>query len=170
MTTDGGGWTVFQRRQDGSVDFYRKWTEYEEGFGDLNGEFWLGLEKIHRLTHHSKTHSLRVEITTSSNVVRFAKYSLFRIKDGTTANQYMLEVGAYTGTAGDWLGYHSGSKFSTLDRKNESYRTSCAVGAKGAWWYKACYRSSLNSDYKSNFLKWGLGTVVKATEMKAREN
>ena len=50
MVTDGGGWTVFQRRIDGSVDFYRNWIDYEEGFGDLVGEFWLGLTKIYRLT------------------------------------------------------------------------------------------------------------------------
>ena len=50
MDTDGGGWTVFQRRQDGSVGFRNTWQSYSSGFGSLNGEFWLGNEKIHRLT------------------------------------------------------------------------------------------------------------------------
>ena len=58
MDTDGGGWTVFQRRQDGSVDFYRGWDDYVRGFGNLTGEFWLGLEKIHRLTQVSPNYEL----------------------------------------------------------------------------------------------------------------
>ena len=59
METDGGGWTVFQCRMDGSVDFYRNWTDCQQGFGNLSGEFWLGLDKIHRLI--SNATQLRVE-------------------------------------------------------------------------------------------------------------
>ena len=60
METDSGGWTVFQRRKDGSLDLNRNWVDYEEGFGDLTGEFWLGLSKVHRLTRDG-TNSLQVD-------------------------------------------------------------------------------------------------------------
>ena len=48
--TADGGWTVIQRRKDGSVDFNRPWSDYEKGFGDLNEEFWYGLKNINCLT------------------------------------------------------------------------------------------------------------------------
>ena len=63
METDGGGWTVLLKRQDGSVDFYRNWTDYKNGFGNLEGEHWLGLENMYLLTNLSGvTAQLRVDL------------------------------------------------------------------------------------------------------------
>ena len=58
METDKGGWIVLQRRQDGSVDFYRNWTEYQSGFGDLSPEFWLGNDILRNLTESGQWQSM----------------------------------------------------------------------------------------------------------------
>ena len=50
MSVDGGGWVVLQRRFDGSVDFNQNWAVCEHTFGNMTGEYWLGLIKMHRLT------------------------------------------------------------------------------------------------------------------------
>ena len=94
MTTDGGGWTVFQRRTDGSVDFYRGWYEYKNGFGYVTGEFWLGLDKIHRLTK-SGQNVLRVDLKDFENKTRFANYATFAVANKT--EKYRLTVGGYSG-------------------------------------------------------------------------
>ncbi|RLV62300.1 hypothetical protein DV515_00019457, partial [Chloebia gouldiae] len=77
MDTEGGGWTVIQRRQDGSVDFNRTWNEYKEGFGDLNGEFWLGNDNIHRMTSQGE-YSLRIDLEDWNNKHKHAFYQVFR--------------------------------------------------------------------------------------------
>ena len=144
MRTDGGGWTVFQRRQDGSVDFYRGWNDYKAGFGQLTAEFWLGNDKIHRLTV-SRPSSLRVELEDWNGVKAYAKYGKFKISDEQA--QYRLEVGSYSGTAGDSLGYHNNMAFSTKDRDNNWDNRNCAVQRRGAWWFNNCYHSNLNGQY-----------------------
>ena len=148
MQTDGGGWTVFQRRQDGSVDFYRGWNDYKAGFGQLTAEFWLGNDKIHRLTA-SRPSSLRVELEDWSGVKAYAKYGKFKIGDEQA--QYRLEVGSYSGTAGDSLTYHNNMAFSTKDRDNDRRSSgNCAVQWTGAWWYNYCQYSNLNGQYLGN--------------------
>ena len=176
METDGGGWAVFQRRQDGSVDFYRYWTDYQNGFGNLTGEFWLGLSKIHRLTKEG-SNTLRVDLEDFDNNTVYAKFSTFNIGDNST--EYILTVGGYSGTAGDSMYLHDGMRFSTRDDDNDLGPTySCAIGHTGAWWYRGCYVSNLNGryfqtavnnddgitwyEYKQNFV------VLKFTEMKTR--
>ena len=144
MRTDGGGWTVFQRRQDGSVDFYRGWNDYKAGFGQLTAEFWLGNDKIHRLTA-SRPSSLRVELEDWNGVKVYAKYGKFNIGDEQA--QYRLEVGSYSGTAGDSLAYHNNMVFTTKDRGNDRYSGNCAVEWTGACWFKDCYYFNLNGQY-----------------------
>ncbi len=94
MTTSGGGWIVFQRRLDGSVDFYRGWQDSETGFGELDGEFWLGLEKIHRLTRFQRNR-LRIDLGDTSGSTRYAEYSYFGVT--SERSKYQLSVGSYSG-------------------------------------------------------------------------
>ncbi|CAG2189710.1 Ryncolin-2,Ficolin-1-A,Fibrinogen C domain-containing protein 1-A,Fibrinogen C domain-containing protein 1,Fibrinogen C domain-containing protein 1-B,Ryncolin-1,Tenascin-X,Ficolin-2,Ficolin-1,Fibrinogen-like protein A,Ficolin-1-B,Ryncolin-3,Angiopoietin-related protein 7,Ryncolin-4 [Mytilus edulis] len=99
MTTDGGGWLVFQRRIDGTIDFFKEWVSYENGFGDINSEFWLGNKKLHVLTQEHT--ELRVDVMAWDNEKRYAKYSTFRL--GDASSKYTLYVDGYSGDAGDGL-------------------------------------------------------------------
>ena len=94
QNTEGGGWTVFQKRLDGSVDFYRNWTDYKQGFGNLSGEFWLGLDKIYRLTSQTNN-TLRVELEDIDGNTAYAEYDTFAVAD--EAENYRLSVAGYTG-------------------------------------------------------------------------
>ncbi|XP_059164694.1 ficolin-1-like [Physella acuta] len=143
---DGGGWTIFQRRVSGTVDFYRNWAEYKNGFGNfISGNFYLGNENMYLIT--SKTqHELRVDLTLDG-VNYFAKYSNFSIT--SEADGYRLQVSGYSGTAGDGLVYHNLMKFTTYDQDNDIDTRNCAYAFHGAWWYKYCYESNLNGDWNS---------------------
>ena len=94
QTTARGGWTVFQKRLDGSVDFFRTWTDYKQGFGNLNGEFWLGLDKIHSLTSENNS-VLRVDLEDFNGTRVFAEYDMFAVQ--SEDDKYRLILGAYSG-------------------------------------------------------------------------
>ncbi|PIK61744.1 putative fibrinogen-like protein 1 [Apostichopus japonicus] len=81
---NGGGWTVLQRRTDGSTSFYQNWTAYKEGFGDSKN-LWLGNEKLHYLTNQ-RNYKLRFDITTSSGSAKYAEYAEFQIE--SESNNY----------------------------------------------------------------------------------
>ncbi|KAM4539225.1 uncharacterized protein tnxbb isoform 1-T1 [Odontesthes bonariensis] len=170
METDGGGWMVFQRRKDGSVDFFRGWREYIKGFGDLNGEFWLGLENLHNLTTMTKM-TLRVDLRDEGESV-FAKYSTFEV----AKRNYKLTVGGYSGNAGDSLSYHNNRVFSTKDRDPAPFITRCAMSYRAGWWYKNCHEANLNGlygiDVKHQGVIWtswkGKEHSIQFTEMKMR--
>ncbi|XP_068703941.1 ficolin-2-like [Montipora foliosa] len=145
MNTDGGGWTVIQRRLDGSTNFFRDWDTYKNGFGELAREFWLGNDKISRLTQAMHA-DLLVKLSDWEGATAYAKYGVFRVADETF--KYELEVGSYSGNAGDSLLYHNASYFNNMDRDNDNRREgNCAVKSVGAWWYNSCHDSNLNGQY-----------------------
>jgi len=148
MTTSGGGWTVIQRRDGNATDFYRNWQEYKLGFGELDGNFWLGLERIHRITQ-IENHELLITMTDHDDATFVAKYNLFKV--GSSATDYQLDLGSYIradSDAGDSLSIHDNQKFTTLDNDNDqSASLNCAVTYHGAWWYENCHESNLNGRY-----------------------
>ncbi|KNC22445.1 hypothetical protein FF38_06950 [Lucilia cuprina] len=144
--TNGGGWTLIQRRQDGSVDFYRDWAEYQKGFGQIDGEFFIGLDKLYALTNYNGPQELLI-VLEDKNEIRHAKYSNFVI--GNEHQMYALQhLGVFSGDAGNSLTPHIGMKFTTRDQDNDIHGTlNCAQEFLGAWWYQKCHSSNLNGKY-----------------------
>uniref|UniRef100_A0A3B3VKH1 Fibrinogen C-terminal domain-containing protein n=1 Tax=Poecilia latipinna TaxID=48699 RepID=A0A3B3VKH1_9TELE len=172
METDGGGWTVFQRRMNGKTDFYRTWSEYKAGFGNLSEEFWLGNELLHNLTSIGPV-SLRVDLE-SGNDTAYARYANFSV--ASEGRNYTLTVSGYTGTAGDSMKYHNGRPFSTRDKEPDPLGIHCAKAYVGGWWYKNCYKVNLNGLYGMNsnnqgivWIDWkGKDVSIPFSEMKFR--
>ncbi|CAC5408521.1 Fibrinogen-like protein 1,Fibrinogen-like protein A,Tenascin,Ryncolin-2,Ryncolin-4,Tenascin-X,Fibrinogen alpha chain,Ryncolin-1,Ficolin-1,Fibrinogen C domain-containing protein 1 [Mytilus coruscus] len=146
-----GGWTVIQRRIDGRVNFNRNWVEYENGFGDLQNEFWLGNKYINILTSKG-SFILRVELVQSNGMTYYAEYSTFVVSDASF--NYALTVYGYSGNAGNYMSHNNGRYFSTYDRDNDNYGSvNCAASFNG-WWHGTCSNSFLNDDF-SDGLQWG---------------
>uniref|UniRef100_H3DK49 Angiopoietin 1 n=1 Tax=Tetraodon nigroviridis TaxID=99883 RepID=H3DK49_TETNG len=179
MESAGGGWTVIQRREDGSVDFQRTWKEYKTGFGTVTAEHWLGNEYVYQLTSQ-RQYALRVELTDWEGHQAFSLYDRFQI--GSEKQNYRLFLKSHSGTAGrqSSLVIH-GADFSTKDIDNDNCMCKCALMLTGAgWWFDACGPSNLNGMYftqgqhigKLNGIKWhyfkGPSYSLRATAMMIR--
>ncbi|XP_041642182.1 fibrinogen gamma chain [Cheilinus undulatus] len=161
----GRGFTVIQRRRDGSVDFNRDWIQYKNGFGYLSPddttEFWLGNEKMHQLTAATTMPTvLRIELVDWEGNKRYADYTMFSV--GPEADNYRLRYGFYLGgDAGDAFdGFdfgddpsdksytsHVNMEFSTHDRDNDKYDGNCAQQDGSGWWMNRCHAAHLNGKY-----------------------
>jgi len=184
MDTDCGGWMVFQRRQDGSVNFDRGWDDYKNGFGNMEeGEFWLGLEKIYGFTSYGKPIRLRVDMETMDGRRSYAEYNSFKVAGEAEKYKMTYNEISYFGIAGDALGggvkgpadSQNGMKFSTFDQDNDNSATqNCAKDYHGGWWYNGCYSSNPNSPYDKIDWAGGLNlgdlSQYKYIDMKLRQN
>ncbi|XP_041659982.1 angiopoietin-related protein 4 [Cheilinus undulatus] len=147
MTADGG-WTVIQRRQDGSVDFDQLWQDYEKGFGSLNGEFWLGLEKMHRIAKDG-SYILSIKLSDWSGDVASVRLPFKLGGEDTKYSLQIPEIRTFS-TLETSLGTDatSGLPFSTRDQDNDQKNdTNCAKHLSGGWWFSNCGRSNLNGRY-----------------------
>ena len=173
MVTEGGGWTVFQRRMDGSTLFYRGWDDYKRGFGNKSREYWLGLEAIHELTSRLDV-SLRIDLTTHAGTKYYSRYTAFSVDSESTS--YKLYLSGHSGNVVDYLSYSSGASFSTNDRDNDQSSGHCAIMHKSGWWMKSCFNVNLNNFYSDSqhpsteFIYWYGLPGIKFTEMKIRGN
>ena len=161
--TAGGGWLVIQRRIDGSVDFNRYWSEYEEGFGNLpvdnedtTGEFWIGLRSLQCLT--SQGHwELRIDYMLSNKRKAYFSYHHFRV--GPASDDYRLSISGFSGNTTDPIiatGLTPNDmKFTTKDRDNDNWDLKCVSnwGGRnaGGWWYNKCSNLLPNNEYNHTF-------------------
>ncbi|CAG2244973.1 Angiopoietin-related protein 1,Ficolin-1-A,Angiopoietin-1,Fibrinogen C domain-containing protein 1,Ryncolin-1,Tenascin-N,Angiopoietin-related protein 7,Angiopoietin-related protein 6,Ficolin-3,Fibrinogen-like protein 1,Ficolin-1,Ficolin-1-B,Angiopoietin-4,Tenascin-R,Ryncolin-2,Techylectin-5B,Fibrinogen C domain-containing protein 1-A,Microfibril-associated glycoprotein 4,Fibrinogen-like protein A,Ryncolin-3,Ficolin-2,Fibrinogen alpha chain,Tenascin,Angiopoietin-related protein 2,Techylectin-5A,Ryncolin-4,T len=150
--------TVFQRREDGSVNFYRNWEAYKKGFGNPLGEFWLGNDNLHYLSTQAN-YRLMVILEDWENETRYAVYDSFRVGDENSF--YFMTVQGYSGDAGDSMAVHNGHRFSTYDKDNDMDESmNCAKDYKGGWWYYSCFHANLNALYIQGQQAPGTGQVV----------
>ncbi|KAF1373436.1 hypothetical protein PFLUV_G00238840 [Perca fluviatilis] len=155
MDSQGGRWTVFQRRMDGTVNFYRGWDQYKTGFGIAAGEYWLGLESLFYLTQKKK-YELLVDMEDFEGNKVFARYSSFSIDPESSG--YTLHVSGFTdGGAGDSLIAHNGMKFTTFDKDQDPWDGNCARSFLGAFWYAGCHHANPNGVYR-----WGADSTLYA--------
>ncbi len=144
MESGDGGWTVLLRRTPDvaeRVSFSRPWVDYENGFGNLSGEFWYGLKNMHCLTSREPM-EVEVDLSKADGTKLVLSYGNFRVDGPSTS--YTLHVSDKRHEGYDFLQYHNGMKFSTLDKDNDLLGTSCSAEYnKGGNWFNACYRMHL---------------------------
>ncbi|XP_060073868.1 SCO-spondin-like [Ylistrum balloti] len=141
MQRGNGGWIVLQHRFDGSEMFNRSFAEYEQGFGDLNGEFWMGLDKMSKLTNPGR--KVRFLLQTYDGAWMTLDYGNFSIANAS--KQYTLNVSQHiSGFSPGTFSYNSGRKFYTFDRDNDAH---CAVRRFSGWWFGSCTYLNINGEY-----------------------
>ncbi|XP_030075594.1 angiopoietin-related protein 4 [Microcaecilia unicolor] len=144
MAADGG-WTVIQRRMNGSVDFDQLWEAYRKGIGNLNGEFWLGLEKMFHLAQQ-RPGLLRIELQDWEGQSRYIEF-LFSLGGQDTGYTLYLH-GRVSGNLDNAMREVEPLRFSTRDRDQDlKPDINCAKHLSGGWWFSSCGHTNLNGRY-----------------------
>ena len=150
--TDGGGWIIYQRRLDGSVNFTRNWDDYKNGFGiigDDTTEMRLGNENMYQLlqAYGSTECELWVEVHAFDGDVCSTKCYPFQMSAEAAGYSisWTTTDKSYNDISND-LNYHKNSPFSTFDRISKG-QNNCMGFYRGGWWYASCFNIFLNGAY-----------------------
>ncbi|CAG2184861.1 Angiopoietin-related protein 7,Angiopoietin-1 [Mytilus edulis] len=128
MDYEDGGWTIVQRRFDGSESFDRDWNTYKRGFGKPTGEYWIGNDNLHAILSEERKFKVRFVLVDVSGERAYAEYSNFYV--GNEDSNYELSISGYFGTA---------------DRDNDLLKGSCAINKCGGWWHRECTYGNINN-------------------------
>ncbi|XP_052786632.1 ficolin-2-like [Mya arenaria] len=145
MDTDQGGWTVFQRRMNGKEDFYRNFSSYENGFGSLQGEFWLGLRLMNEMSSRT-SNDLRIDITRGSGSTGYIVYADFSVGAGSNYTLHVRNIRSESGVRSFDAGFdtdNNGSAFTTFDHDNDRWGRNCAAKYRD----NCLYYANLNGQY-----------------------
>ncbi|KAM5151678.1 microfibril-associated glycoprotein 4-like [Mantella aurantiaca] len=154
MTSPKGPWTVFQKRFDGSENFFRGWEDYKAGFGRADSEYWLGLENIYLLTLR-RSYRLRIDLSDFDNDARFVIYNKFALSPAAISaeeDNYKLYIDGFqegdpSRPAGNSLWDLRDMAFSTHDHDRDKHPGNCASMFKAGSWYNHCHSTNLNGLY-----------------------
>ncbi|XP_061190274.1 fibroleukin-like [Saccostrea echinata] len=170
LETMDGGWTAIQKRVGGFVNFDRNWSEYKNGFGAAEHNYWVGNDVIHLLTNE-KNSSLYISITVQNGTRLHELYNGFSVSNETEKYQLFL-AGPATGTLGGSIeaDYLRRMYFSTPDRDNDRSsggNSAASNGRKGGWWFDKCNIAFLNGQWASADWIWPwFTTVLKGTSVR----
>ena len=167
MDTTDGGWMVIQRNKKDGVDTFKKtWKEFEEGFGDLNGDkLWFGLKVLSCLTETGQW-ELRIDFQFENKTWSHLHYKQFKV--GSSSAEYPLTIGGFTGTTTDPFVTQNKMRFSTSDNDNDQRDGNCAASYSG-WWHNNCYKINLNLQPAYAYLN-SKGYYLLSEEMKMRQH
>ncbi|XP_065356012.1 fibrinogen-like protein A [Calliphora vicina] len=155
MEIAGGNWMHILRRIDGSENFTRPWSDYVNGFGKVEAEYWIGLDNSNALTNNNGRQILYVHLEYDLGVSSYALYDNFLVGDATELYK-LKSLGRYEGTAVDGMSYVLNMKFSTFNYDHDEYSGNCAAEYKGGWWYKKCGHAKPTSQYQKTESETGI--------------
>uniref|UniRef100_H2XYC1 Fibrinogen C-terminal domain-containing protein n=1 Tax=Ciona intestinalis TaxID=7719 RepID=H2XYC1_CIOIN len=153
---DKNGWITIQKRVNGAINFDRGWQNYVDGFGNVYGEYWIGLEHIHALTYQNTTTDqfgsyvtpprMRIDFVDQDGVTAYAEYRVF-VVSGAKQKYRLIAAHLDQATAIPPNGSSPIYRvwFSIYD--NNYVFSNCPEKLHGGWWFSGCPRSNLNGLY-----------------------